>query len=78
MDDCVIVPLTTAMRRMFNVTTRTMVRVRVDGLCDVQRVTQEIRAPMHEHHHIQPPDLDNFRVVTADAVAALSQAPREH
>jgi putative ABC transport system permease protein len=74
MDDRVIVPLTTAMRRMFNVTTLTMVRVRVDGVSDVQRVTQEIRALMHERHHIQPPDLDDFRVVTADAVAALSEA----
>ncbi len=74
MDDRVVVPLTTAMRRMFNVTTLTMVRVRVDGVSDVQRVTQEIRALMHERHQIQPPDLDDFRVVTADAVAALSAA----
>jgi putative ABC transport system permease protein len=72
MDDRVVVPLTTAMRRLFNVTTLTMVRVRVDGVSDVKRVAQEIRALMHERHHIRPPDLDDFRVVASDAVAALS------
>jgi putative ABC transport system permease protein len=72
MDDRVVVPLTTAMRRLFNVTTLTMVRVRVDGVSDVKRVAQEIRALMHERHNIRPPDLDDFRVVASDAVAALS------
>jgi len=74
MDDRVVVPLTTAMRRLFNVTTLTMVRVRVDSVSDVRRVAQEIRALMHERHHIRPPDLDDFRVVASDAVAALSEA----
>jgi putative ABC transport system permease protein len=73
MDDRVIVPLTTAMRRMFNVTTLTMVRVRVTGVDEVQRVAQEIRALMRERHHIRPPDLDDFRVVTPDIIAGLSE-----
>ena len=72
MDDRVVVPLTTAMRRVFNVTTFTMVRVRVDGVSDVQRVAQEIRALMRERHHIRPPDLDDFRVVASDVIAGLS------
>jgi putative ABC transport system permease protein len=72
MDDRVVVPLTTAMRRLFNVTTLTMVRVRVDSVSDVHHVAQEIRALMHERHQIRPPDLDDFRVVASDAVAALS------
>lgn len=29
---------------------------------------------MHDRHHIQPPDVDDFRVITADTVAALSEA----
>jgi putative ABC transport system permease protein len=74
MDDRVVVPLTTAMRRLFNVTTLTMVRVRVDSVSDVKRVAYEIRALMHERHQIRPPDLDDFRVVASDAVAALSRA----
>jgi putative ABC transport system permease protein len=74
MDDRVVVPLTTAMRRMFNTTTLTMVRVRVDSVSDVKRVAQEIRSLIHERHRIRPPDLDDFRVVASDAVAALSAA----
>jgi putative ABC transport system permease protein len=74
MDDRVVVPLTTAMRRMFNLTTLTMVRVRVASVGDVQRAVQEIRAMMHERHHIQPPDLDDFRVVASEGVVAMTQA----
>jgi putative ABC transport system permease protein len=73
MDDRVIVPLTTAMRRMFNLTTLTMVRVRVTGVSDVQRVAQEIRSLIRERHNIRPPDLDDFRVVTPDIIAGLSE-----
>ena len=73
MDDRVIVPLTTAMRRMFNVTSLTVVRVRVDRPKDVQRVAQEIRMLMRERHHIRPPELDDFRVVTPDVIAGLSE-----
>jgi putative ABC transport system permease protein len=74
MDDRVIVPVTTAMRRMFNVTTLSVVRIRVAGVSDVQRVAKEIRALIHERHRIQPPDQDDFRVVASDTIAALSQA----
>lgn len=74
MDDRVVIPLTTAMRRTFNVTTLTMVRVRVDAVAGVERVASEIRALMRERHHIHPPDVDDFRAVTADAVAGLSRA----
>lgn len=73
MDERVIIPLTTAMRRTFNVSTFTMVRVRVVSVSDVQRVASEIRALIRERHHIRPPDLDDFRVVTPDIIAGLSQ-----
>ena len=73
MDERVIIPLTTAMRRTFNVSTFTMVRVRVSAVGDVQRVASEIRALIRERHNIRPPDLDDFRVVTPDIIAGLSQ-----
>jgi putative ABC transport system permease protein len=73
MDERIIIPLTTAMRRTFNVSTFTMVRVRVAAVGDVQRVASEIRALIRERHHIRPPDLDDFRVVTPDIIAGLSQ-----
>jgi putative ABC transport system permease protein len=73
MDERVIIPLTTAMRRTFNVPTYTMVRVRVAQVGDVQRVASEIRSLIRERHHIRPPDVDDFRVVTPDVIAGLSQ-----
>ena len=73
MDERVIIPLTTAMRRTFNVSTFTMVRVRVSAVGDVQRVASEVRALIRERHNIRPPDLDDFRVVTPDIIAGLSQ-----
>jgi putative ABC transport system permease protein len=73
MDDRAIVPLTTAMRRIFNVTALTNVRVRVGSTGDVQRVAGEVRALMRERHHIHPPDLDDFRVITPDVIAGLSE-----
>jgi putative ABC transport system permease protein len=74
MDERVIVPLTTAMRRMFNVTTLTMVRVRTANVGEIKRVAMEIRSLMRERHQIRPPDLDDFRVVASEQVAMLSEA----
>ncbi len=73
MDERVIIPLTTAMRRTFNVSTFTNVRVRVASVRDVQRVASEIRALIRERHNIRPPDVDDFRVVTPDIIAGLSE-----
>lgn len=73
MDDRIVVPLTTAMRRMFNVTSISNVRIRVSSPGDVQRAAAEIRALMRERHHIRPPDLDDFRVITPDVIAGLSE-----
>jgi putative ABC transport system permease protein len=73
MDERVVIPLTTAMRRTFNLSTYTMVRVRVSGVGDVKRVASEIRSLVRERHQIRPPDVDDFRVVTPDVIAGLSQ-----
>jgi putative ABC transport system permease protein len=73
MDARIVMPLSTAMRRAFNVTTLTVVRVRTTSVDDIQRVAKEVRALLRERHQIRPPDVDDFRVVTADAIAVLSQ-----
>jgi putative ABC transport system permease protein len=73
MDERIIIPLTTAMRRTFNASTFTQVRVRVASAGDVQRVASEIRALIRERHNIRPPDVDDFRVVTPDIIAGLSE-----
>jgi putative ABC transport system permease protein len=73
MDDRVVIPLTTAMRRVFNVTTISAARLRVNDPGEVHRAAAEIRALLRERHHILPPDLDDFRVVTPDVIAGLSE-----
>jgi putative ABC transport system permease protein len=73
MDDRIVIPLTTAMRRLFNVTTISNARLRVNNPGEVQRAATEIRALLRERHHIHPPDLDDFRVVTPDVIAGLSE-----
>jgi putative ABC transport system permease protein len=73
MDTRVIIPLTTAMRRTFNVSTLTMIRVQTANARDVQRVASEIRSLMHERHNIRPPDVDDFRVITPDIISGLSE-----
>jgi putative ABC transport system permease protein len=73
MDDRVIIPLTTAMRRTFNTVGLTHVRITTDSVDDVQRVAAEVRALLRERHQIRPPDVDDFRVVTPDVIAGLSQ-----
>jgi putative ABC transport system permease protein len=73
MDDRVVIPLTTAMRRVFNVTTISAVRIRMNDASEVQRAAAEIRVLMRERHHIHPPDLDDFRVITPDVIAGLSE-----
>ncbi len=73
MDDRIIIPITTAMRRTFNTVGLTHVRITTMEVDDVQRVAAEVRALIRERHQIQPPELDDFRVVTPDVIAGLSQ-----
>jgi putative ABC transport system permease protein len=73
MDDRIIIPITTAMRRTFNTVGLTHVRISAAEVEDVQRVASEVRSLIRERHHIRPPDVDDFRVVTPDVIAGLAQ-----
>jgi putative ABC transport system permease protein len=73
MDDRVIIPITTAMRRAFNTVGLTHVRITTASPGDVPRVAAEVRALLRERHQVRPPELDDFRVVTPDIIAGLGQ-----
>jgi putative ABC transport system permease protein len=73
MDDRIIIPITTAMRRTFNTVGLTHVRVTTMSVDDVEHVAAEVRALIRERHQIRPPEVDDFRVVTPDVIAGLSQ-----
>ena len=74
MDNRILIPLSTAMRRAFNVTSVALIRVRVGRQGEVEPVAAEIRALLRERHRIRPPDLDDFRVTTPTAIANLAQS----
>ncbi|MHB8877354.1 MAG: ABC transporter permease [Myxococcaceae bacterium] len=62
MDNRVVVPLSTAMRRLFNVTHYSMVRVRAADLDGVDTVAGQISALLRERHHIGENDTDDFAI----------------
>lgn len=74
MDDRIIIPLTTAMRRTFNTVGLTHVRITTTSAGEVRRVAAEAGALLRERHRILPPEVDDFRVVTPDVIAGLSLA----
>jgi putative ABC transport system permease protein len=76
MDNRILIPLTTAMRRAFNVTSVALIRIRVARQSEVESVAAEVRALMRERHRIRPPNLDDFRVITPTAISALAQSTR--
>jgi len=69
MDNRVVVPLTTAMKRLFNTTAIGMVRLYVDDPNRLDEVSKSVTALLRERHHIIPPQEDDFRVTNSMAMA---------
>lgn len=65
MDNRVVVPLSTAMRRMFNVTWYQMIRTRVEPGADIEDVTGRISSLLRERHAIGAGDSDDFGIRSA-------------
>ena len=73
MDNRVVIPLTTALRRVFNQEHLTSIRVKLSDPRQTEATANEIRAMLHERHHITPPAEDDFAVVSeADVTKAVS------
>jgi putative ABC transport system permease protein len=69
MDNRVVVPLSTAMRRLFNTTAIGMIRLYVEDQARLGEVTATVTAILRERHHITPPQEDDFRVTNTMAMA---------
>jgi len=69
MDNRVLVPLSTAMRRLYNTTALGMIRLYVDDPDRLDEVTASVTAILRERHHIAPPQEDDFRVTNSMAMA---------
>jgi len=71
-DNRVILPLTTAMRRVMNVDHLGAIRVIVDDPSDLGRQAGQIRQLLRRRHHIVPPEEDDFRIVTGEMIARFA------
>jgi len=69
MDNRVVVPITTAMRKLFNTTALGMIRLYVEDQDRLDEVTTNVAAILRERHHITPPQEDDFRVTNTMAMA---------
>jgi len=72
-DNRVLVPLTTAMRRLFNQDHISYVRVKLSDPAQLEAIGERIRALLHERHRIRPPEEDDFAIVTASDIAKTAR-----
>ena len=72
-DNKVILPITTAMRRVMNVDYVGAVRVITQDPARMPQQAEAIRRLIHERHRINPSEEDDFRIVTAAAIAELAR-----
>ncbi len=70
-DNRIIVPITTAMRRVMNVDHVGAIRIITRDSSQMARQTEEIRNLMRQRHRITPPDEDDFRLITPIVIAEM-------
>jgi putative ABC transport system permease protein len=75
-DDVVIIPVTTAMRRVFNVTSLNEIDVSCRTEDDMDLATEEITTLLRERHRLHPPfpDNDDFSVRSQEQILQAQQA----
>ncbi len=72
-DNRVIVPITTAMRRIMNIDHVGAIRVITRNASLMPTQAEGIRALIHERHHITAPEEDDFRIVSPMVIAELAR-----
>lgn len=72
MDNRVVVPLSTAMKRMFNTTALSAVRMRANGVDAVDGVGARVATLLRERHRIGPGETDDFAVRTPTSIRAMA------
>jgi ABC-type antimicrobial peptide transport system permease subunit len=74
MDNRVVVPLSTAMRRLFNVSWYSIVRVRATSVAEGEALSGRIETLLRERHRVGPADADDFAVRSPSAIRAMAAA----
>jgi putative ABC transport system permease protein len=72
-DNRIVVPITTAMRRIMNVDYVGAIRIVSKDTALMPRQVEAIRALIHERHHITPPMEDDFRLITPTIISELAR-----
>lgn len=72
MDNRVVVPLQTAMKRIFNTTALSAVRMRAAGVDAVDDVGARVTALLRERHHVGLGQTDDFAVRTPTSIRAMA------
>jgi putative ABC transport system permease protein len=72
-DNFLILPITTAMRRVMNVDYVGAIRIITQDTDLMSKQAKAIRKLIHERHHITPPEEDDFRIITAKIIAKLAK-----
>jgi ABC-type antimicrobial peptide transport system permease subunit len=74
MDNRVVIPLSTAMRRLFNVDYYSLVRVRATSIEEGDALVGRVNAALRERHRIGPAGADDFAVRSPTAIRAMASA----
>jgi putative ABC transport system permease protein len=72
MDNRVVVPLSTAMKRMFNTTALSAVRIRAAGVDVVDDVGARVATLLRARHHVGAGDADDFAIRTPTSIRAMA------
>jgi len=72
-DNRLIVPITTAMRRVLNVDHVAAIRIITRAPSLMPQQIKDIRALIHARHHITPPQEDDFRIVSPVSIAKMAR-----
>jgi len=72
-DNKVILPITTAMRRVMNVDYVGAIRIITQDPGRMPHQAAAIRQLIHDRHRINPSEEDDFRIVTAEIIARLAR-----
>ncbi len=70
-DSRVVIPITTAMRRVMNVDHVGAIRLISKDVSLIPRQAEAVRSMIHQRHHITPPEEDDFRLITPMVIAQL-------
>jgi putative ABC transport system permease protein len=74
MDNRVVVPLSTATRRLFNVSWYSLVRVRATSMQEGDAVAERVTGLLRERHRIGAGDADDFAVRSPTAIRTMAAA----